>query len=99
MNTEYRHGADSGLFFSLDIDNCNMGYAEIEYETRQAAESTVLHWDKGQLDGEVVEAIFIPRITRPPRPSERPVRARVPLSPPRRGPRRQGNYSLLNNGN
>ncbi|KAF9366893.1 hypothetical protein BGX34_000011 [Mortierella sp. NVP85] len=67
-----------------------MGYAEIQYETRQAAESMVLHWDKGQLDGEVVEASFIPRITRPPRPSERPVRARVPLSPPRRGPRRQG---------
>lgn len=59
----------------------------MEYETREAAEAAVLHWDKGQLDGEVVEAVFITKITRPPPPTERPVRARVPTPPPRRGGR------------
>lgn len=78
----------------------------MEYETREAAEAAVLHWDKGQLDGEVVEAMFVTKITRPPPPPERPIRSRVPTSPPRRvgrnrtpPPRRrnEGNCSFLGN--
>ncbi|KAG0223053.1 hypothetical protein BGX31_008734 [Mortierella sp. GBA43] len=75
-----------------------MGYAEIEYETRDAAEAAILHWDKGQLDGEVLETVIVAKITRPPPPSDRPLRPRVPLSPRRGGrnrspPRRRNEAS------
>ena len=61
-----------------------MGFAEIEYETREEAQVALDGWNGGQLDGEIVEAAFATKITRVPPPAEQPVRARVPLSPPRR---------------
>ncbi|KAF9103348.1 hypothetical protein BGX27_010619 [Mortierella sp. AM989] len=89
----------------------NMGYAEIEYETREEAQVALEGWNGGQLDGEIVEVLFITKITKAPPPTARPVRSRVPLSPRRGGrarsplppppPRRRGedHYSPPRRGN
>lgn len=63
-----------------------MGFADVEYETREGAQLALDGWNGGQLDGEIVEVTFTKKVAKPVQPP-RPVRARVPLSPPRRGGR------------
>lgn len=63
-----------------------MGFADVEYETREEAQLALDGWNGGQLDGEVVEVMFTKKVAKPVQPA-RPVRSRVPLSPPRRGGR------------
>jgi len=83
------------LFLFHILDRFNMGFADVEFETRPEALLAIEAWNGGQLDGEIVEVAFATKLSRvssvPPlarfeRP-ERPVRSRVPLSPPRRGGR------------
>ncbi|KAG0054927.1 hypothetical protein BGZ83_010052 [Gryganskiella cystojenkinii] len=81
-------------FIKFPIDTrfgFNLGYADIEFETREEALLAIEGWNGGQLDGEIVETGFASKMARtrsPPRRPERPMRApRVPLSPPRRGGR------------
>lgn len=73
-----------------------MGVADIEFETREEAVLAIEGWNGGQLDGEILEVIFATKLSRystpPPAPvrgdrADKPVRTRVPLSPPRRGGR------------
>lgn len=74
------------LPFLSFVDNFNMGFADVEYETREEAQLALDGWNGGQLDGEVVEVMFAKKVAKPVQPA-RPVRSRVPLSPPRRGGR------------
>ncbi|KAF9992701.1 hypothetical protein BGZ79_002761, partial [Entomortierella chlamydospora] len=39
----------------------NMGYAEIEYETREEAQAALEGWNGGQLDGEIVDVLHLPQ--------------------------------------
>ncbi|KAG0007734.1 hypothetical protein BGZ80_004308, partial [Entomortierella chlamydospora] len=83
----------------------NMGYAEIEYETREEAQAALEGWNGGQLDGEIVDVVFITKITKVAPPAPRPVRSRVPPSPRRGGrarsplppppPRRRGEGNII----
>ncbi|KAG0329083.1 hypothetical protein BGZ99_003467 [Dissophora globulifera] len=66
----------------------NMGFAEIEYETRDEAQQALAGWNGGQLDGEILLVGFATKITKVAVAVERvskPVRANAPpASPPRR---------------
>jgi len=59
--------------------NISRGFAYVEFETREEAETAQSHFDGGQIDGNVVKCSFI---LVPRRPSPRPFRRN---SPPRRG--------------
>ncbi|KAF9962064.1 hypothetical protein BGZ72_010670 [Mortierella alpina] len=66
----------------------NMGFAYVEYETREEALVALEGWNGGQLDGEILQVAFATKLPKTPAPPpERPARARAPLSPPRRGGR------------
>ena len=78
-----------------------MGFADVEYETREEAQLALEGWNGGQLDGEIVEVLFAKKVAKPIQ-SARPVRSRAPLSPPRRSggrvrspPRRRNEGTVL----
>ena len=65
-----------------------MGFAYVEYETREEALVALEGWNGGQLDGEILQVAFATKLPKTPAPPpEKPARARAPLSPPRRGGR------------
>ncbi|KAG9323809.1 hypothetical protein KVV02_002255, partial [Mortierella alpina] len=82
----------------------NMGFAYVEYETREEALVALEGWNGGQLDGEILQVAFATKLPKTPAPPpERPVRARAPLSPPRRGgrvrsPMRRRDERMFENG-